>query len=161
MMAPMPEQATRACGLYRTTRTLPGHDEVGPGRLVYYHNHSEQGPPIVLLPEANTNNRWSFHRQGYLVTDADFTASLEALKPEGLYRLREHFHPDAERTVAANALVQLGYNASASPIIFFPTLRAEDNAWVFPTSGMGIPAQVYELLEPLDTRGPFRPVALH
>ncbi len=157
----MQDDAVGACGLYRTTRPLPEHDAVRPELLVYFHSHSEQGPPIILLPEANTNNRWRFRRDGFLVRDPEYVASLEALKPEGLYRTREHFHPDEGRTVGANALVQLGYNPSASPIIFFPSWRAEDNAWVFPSKGMGIPQKIYDLLEPLNTRGPFRPKPLH
>lgn len=157
----MQDDAPRSCGPYRTTRELPGHPDVGPGLLVYYHNHSKHGAPLVLLPESNTNNRWQFRREGYLVSDPDYLSSLEALKPEGLYRLREHFHPDEGRTVAANALVQLGYNASASPIIFFPTWRAEDNSLVFPSKGIGVPPMVYDLLDALDTRGPFHPKPLH
>lgn len=157
----MSDERIGSCGLYRTTRPLPGHDPVRPGLLVYYHSHSEQGPPILLLPDSNTNNRWTFHRQGYLVSDPDYVASLHPLKAEGLYRVREHFHPDEGRTVAANALVQLGYNPSAEPIVFFPTWRSSDNALVFPTKGMGIPPAIYELLEPLDTRGPFRPTPVH
>ncbi len=88
-------------------------------------------------------------------------ATLEPLLREGLYRFREHFHPDDKRVVAANTLVQLGYNRAGEPIVFFPESRDEDNALVFPTRGMRITAQVYALLDPLDLRGPVTPVQIH
>lgn len=153
---------SRPCGLYRATDELREHPgAVTPSALVYFHNHSEQGPPIVVLPEANTNNKWTFGKKGYSITDPLFIERLEPLRREGLYRVREHFHPDAERVVPANALVQLGYNRAADPIIFFPRTLDGENALVFPTQGMRIPATVYELLEPLDLRGPHAPEKLH
>lgn len=151
-----------ACGLYRTTRALADRPEsVGPGLLVKFHNHSDEGPPVVLLPDHNRSNRWHFHRHSFHVRDPEFLDSLVALKPEGVYRLREHFHPDAERIVAANALVQLGYNREAEPILFFPTLDGETNSLTFPARGMKITDPVYQLLERLDLRGPHEPRKLH
>jgi hypothetical protein len=152
---------TPRCGLYRTTRALPeGSDTVAAGQLVYFHNHSDQGPPLLLLPKSNRHNRWQFHDRGHHLTDADLTG-LEPLKPEGLYRLREHFHPDDNHVVAANALVQLGYNRAAEPIIFFPRTSQTDNGVVFPSQGTRIGQAVYQLLEPLDLRGPYHPTPLH
>lgn len=153
------DEPRRGCGLYRTTRDLPGTG-LAAGMLVYFHTHSDQGPPIVLLPESNTHNRWRFQSTGHPVSAA-YIASLEPLKPEGLYRLREHFHPDSTSVVAANALVQLGYDRQADPIIFFPKPIEGENAFVFPRQGVKIPAPVYELLEPLDPRGPQRATSVH
>lgn len=153
------DQPLQPCGPYRTTRELPDA-ALTSGLLVYFHSHSDEGPPIVLLPESNTHNRWRFHPKGHLVS-ASYAATLEPLKPEGLYRLREHFHPDNARVVAANALVQLGYNREAEPLIFYPKPVEGENAIAFPSRGMKIPAAVYELLEPLDTRGPHQPTKLH
>lgn len=130
-------------------------------RLVYFHNHSEKGPPIVLLPASNTHNVWSFHDKGHLAEAPEFLGGLERLKPEGLYRLREHFHPDEARVVPKGALVQLGYNRDAKPILFFPRPVEGENAISFPSKGMGIPPRVYALLEPLDLRGPHEPKRLH
>lgn len=154
--------AARSCGIYLTATALPAHsDSVGPGLLVRFHNHSDEGPPIVLLPDHNHANRWTFHQRGFLVRDAGFLETMVELKPEGLYRLREHFHPDAGRVVAANALVQLGYNREAEPILFFPTEDRERNALAFPAQGMKVPPPVYALLEPLDLRGPVSPRQIH
>jgi len=151
-----------ACGIYLTTAPLPGHaDTVPAGRLVMFHNHSEQGSPIVLLPDHNVNNRWHFRQEGYLVDDADFLASLKPLKGEGFYYLREHFHPNQEEIVPQTQLVQLGYNMDADPIIFFPTVGTDTNTLLFPTSGMKIPEQIYALLEPLSTQGPYTPETPH
>ena len=41
-----------ACGLYRTTKPLPDHeDEIGENTLVYFHNHSDSGLPVVVAPD--------------------------------------------------------------------------------------------------------------
>lgn len=150
----------RACGLCRTTEHHREHP-IGPGILVRFHNHSSQGPPIVLLPEENLENRWKFRSSGFLIEDDSYLDTLVALLPEGLYRLREHFHPDDERIVKENSLVQLGYNRAAEPILFFPNKKSGANAVEFPQRGMKIDQNIYELLDPLDTRGPFVPQKLH
>ncbi len=151
-----------ACGLYLTTMPLAEHEDAVPaGRLVMFHNHSEQGPPIVLLPEHNVRNRWHFKKEGFLVEDTDYLQSMEPLKSEGFYHLREHFHPNQEEIVADKQLVQLGYNMEAESIIFFPAEDKDTNALIFPNSGMKIPAQIYDLLEPLTTRGPYTPETPH
>ena len=150
------------CGLYRTTEDLVEHpNSVGPNLLVYFHNHSDQGPPMVALPDANAHNRWRFKKAGFSIERRSYIDSLVPLKPEGLYRLRGHFHPDDERVVAANSLVQLGYNRAAEPILFFPKVIEGENGFVFPVQGMRVGSEIYDLLEPLDVRGPARPRKLH
>ncbi len=131
------------------------------GVLVYFHNHSTQGPPVVHPADSNRHNRWRFRASGVPITDSSYLSTLEPRKAEGFYRLRKHFHPDAGRVVAANTLVQLGYNRAGEPIIFFPNRSDDTNALVFPTEGMRIPVAVYELLEPLDLRGPVHPTPVH
>lgn len=128
---------------------------------MYFHNHSEQGPPIVVLPESNANNKWTFATKGFSISDQAFIESLQPRLREGLYRLREHFHPDDARIVPANALIQLGYDRAATPIIFFPRPLGDENALMFPSQGMKVPPKVYALLEPLDLRGPHAPSKLH
>jgi hypothetical protein len=128
---------------------------------VYFHNHSDQGTPVVLLPESNRHNRWKFQRPGLAVADDVYIDSLVLLEPEGFYRLREHFHPNDNEVVAANALVQLGYTRAADPIIFFPSRSDTGNALVFPANGMKVSDSVYELLDRLDIRGPRPPRRLH
>ena len=153
---------SKECGLYRSTLPIPaGSDAIAPPRLVYYHNHSEQGSSMVLLPDVNTDNRWTFKDKGFLVADAAFIEGLEPLKPQGLYRLREHFHPNDDQVVNTNALVQLGYNGQGDPILFFPTALSGKNGIEFPTSGMKIPPAIFELLEPLDLVGPHIPKQKH
>jgi hypothetical protein len=163
---PEPPDPSRAglpgCGLYRTTTPLPGHADAVPAEhLVYFHDHSDAGPPLLLLPAANVHNRWRFHERGHLVTDPTYPASLAPLLPEGFYRLREHFHPSEDQVVNQNALVQLGYNRAAQPILFFPVLGEHDNSLVFPSRGTRIGPTIYALLEPLDHRGPYIPGVEH
>lgn len=153
---------SKDCGLYRATQPIPAKDEViAPPRLVYFHNHSQQGGPMVLLPEVNENNRWRFSDKGFLVSNESFIEGLQPLKSQGLYRVREHFHPNREQVVDANALVQLGYNQAGDPIVFFPSSIAGQNALEFPTSGMKVPPPIYDLLEPLDLKGPYVPDIKH
>jgi hypothetical protein len=155
-------RSTRPCGLYRTTEELATENQTVPaGVLVHFHNHAGDTPPFIALPAKNTHNRWAFHHGGIPVTDAAYIDSLEPRLSEGFYRLREHFHPDEGHIVPANALVQLGYNRAADPIIFHPRASKSDNALVFPEKGTKIPPPVYELLERLDTGGPRKPTALH
>lgn len=122
------------CGLYRTTLPLTDREEqVSARRLVYFHNHSEEGPPLLLLPRENTANRWAFHDRGYLVRDADWLVTLVPLPAEGLYVLQGHFHPPGGPVVQEKTLLQLGYNVAGDPILFVPTF--EGNVIRFPASG--------------------------
>ena len=146
------------CGLYRTSLPVPGYaDRVPEGRLIFFHNHSAEGPPMILLPETNEHNRWRFHNRGYLVSDTEYLATLRPLKQEGFYRLREHFHTAGQQIVNRNALVQLGYNSRAEPILFFPEIHATQNSLVFPVRGVRISEDIYDLLDPVDVRGPHAP----
>lgn len=153
---------SKACGLYRATKPIPaGDDFIAPPRLVYYHNHSQQGGSMVVLPDSNEHNRWSFSEKGFLVDSAAFIEGLVPLKQEGFYRLREHFHPNEDEVVDKDALVQLGYNGVGEPIIFFPTTVKGENVLDFPSSGMRIPPNIYDLLEPLDLKGAYKPEHKH
>lgn len=138
---------TLPCGIYRTTLPLPGREEQVPaGRLIYFHNHSDDGAPLVLLPQANTDNRWTFHDRGYLVRDADWVSTLESLPGEGFYILRGHFHPPGGQVVHERTLLQLGYNMAGDPILFIPVLEA--NAIRFPTTGYRF--ETLDILKDLD-----------
>jgi len=150
-----------SCGLYKTTVELvrDGEVAVAEGLLVRFHNHSDEGPPIVLLPDQNTNNKWTFGPKGFLIHEDDYTDTLVALKAEGLYRAREHFHPASDQVVAKDALVQLGYNRNAESILFFPRSHESENSLVFPTTGTKVNEKIYELLEPINLRGPYVPQA--
>lgn len=151
--------AVKPCGLYRTTEPLG--EAVEAGVLVRFHNHSDDGAPVVLLPHSNKHNRWHFHGPEHHIRDAAYLETMVALKAEGYYYLREHFHPDEDHVVAERGLVQLGYNRTGEPIIFFPRVKKEENALVFPHQGVKIPPKIYALLEPLDIRGPVVPPKIH
>jgi len=123
------------CGLYKTGVSLPGHEEDVPaGRLIYFHNHSEKGPPLVLNPQSNTHNRWLFQGQGWLVEDPGFIGALEPLLSEGLYTVSgQHLHISRDEIVPERSLVQLGYNRSADTILFVG--KFEENTISFPSTG--------------------------
>lgn len=148
------------CGLFRTTEPLAGKEQwVRAGMLVYFHNHSQQGPPLVLLPSENQDNRWVFHEKGYLIREPDFSETLEALKPEGFYILEEPIYLSREEFIPEQTLVQLGYNRSADPILFLG--QFEDNAIYFPDSGLKCTGEVFDLLREVDFRLPGQDVDMH
>ena len=133
------------CGLYRTTRPL---DSVPAGRLVYFHNHGDPGAGIYL-PRDWTSNRARWHQQGFTVPDAEWTQSLEALAPEGLYRVLERFHCCEKRCRAfeENQLVQLGYNGEADALLFVPEWT--DGGLGLPERGNKIDPERVKRLAPL------------
>lgn len=137
------------CGLYRTTVAMPGKEEQVPaGRLVYFHNHSEQGPPIVLMPSKNTNNKWTFHTRGYLVESPAFVDTLAPLPREGFYVLRANLSV-GEGFLTERSLVQLGYNPKGEPILFLGE-RKENNI-SFPKRGAGFKSDsIFKELDPVN-----------
>lgn len=125
------------CGLYRTGIALPGNeDDVPAGILVSFHNHSDQGKPMVATPHANEHNRWQFHERGWAATDQSFLAALIALKPEGLYLNTHHLHVTREEIIPEKTLMQLGYNRAGDSILF--VARFEGNTIVFPSQGYSV-----------------------
>ncbi len=107
------------CGLYRTRRAVAG---IPAGQLVFFHNHGEPGPGLYL-PASWHQNRARFHSNGATLTNpAAETEALEPLPAEGFYRVEAPFHCcDRKcRLFEPNALVQLGYNAQGSAILFVP-----------------------------------------
>ena len=153
----MSETPLPPCGLYRSATAVGSLKAPG---LVYFHNHSDAGGPVILVPAHNRNNRWHFAPTPVVAPGA-VIEGLVALKREGLYVLRKHFHPDARRVVPERALVQLGYNRAADPIVFFPRNIEGHNGIGFPAEGMKIPKAVYQLLDPVDLRGPVVVHQLH
>lgn len=135
------------CGIFRTTKPLPGQaQQVPAGRLIYFHNHSQQGMPMLLLPKDNQNNRWSWNDKGYLIKDPTYPGTLVPLLAEGLYTLRATFTVDG-KSIPEKALVQLGYNQAAEPILFMG--RWEENSIQFLNRGLKAPdTSVFRDLEP-------------
>ncbi len=123
------------CGLYRTGVSLPGHEEqVAEGALIYFHNHSDKGPPLVLAPATCTGNKWTFNERGWLVEDSGFVRALVPLKPEGFYVVSgRHLHVSREEILPERTLIQLGYNRRADTILF--AARFAGNTITFPERG--------------------------
>jgi hypothetical protein len=122
------------CGLYKTTTAFPGHEEQIPaGCLVSFHNHSEQGEPILLLPSKNTHNLWTFHGHGTLTQDQGYLSTLTPLLKEGFYQLKRHLHV-GEKVLPEATLVQLGYNTKGEPILF--VAKRVENTLMFPAKGV-------------------------
>ncbi len=139
------------CGLYRTTKPLPEHEsEIPAGILVYFHNHSDSGLPVVIAPEHNIMNRWHFHGAGIPFRGLSWADSLTRMPNEGFYMLRKDLNFDGG-SWPKGTLVQLGYNRNADAILFIAQQRAQmdENDLFFSDRGVGIKPEVLAILEPL------------
>jgi hypothetical protein len=139
------------CGLYRTTKPLPDNEnEVPTGALVYFHNHSDSGLPVVIIPEHNIMNRWHFHGAGLPFRGLTWADSLVRLPAEGFYSLRKDLTFEGG-SWPKGTLVQLGYTKAGGPILFIAQQRAElqENDLYFSDRGVGVRPEVLANLEPL------------
>ena len=139
------------CGLYKTTKPLPEHEaEVPAGILVYFHNHSDSGLPVVIAPEHNVMNRWHFHGAGIPFRGLSWADSLKKIPQEGFYMLRKDLTFDGG-SWPKGTLVQLGYTRNGDPILFIAQQRAslEENDLFFSDRGVGVAENVLANLEPL------------
>ena len=122
------------CGLYATRSAI---GTVPANRLVYFHNHGEPGPGLYL-PASWVGNRARFEPRGHLLGSPDDVDQLEPLPAEGFYRVTEPFFCCEKecRRFETDALVQLGYDASARAILFLPEVVGGQVA--LPTAGTRI-----------------------
>lgn len=137
------------CGLYRTTKALPGHEEQFPaGVLVYFHNHSESGLPEIYAGDHNIHNRWHFHGPGVTFRALSWADSLARVPAEGFYTLRREMKFEGG-SWPKGAIVQLGYTRAAEPILFIAQVRSklDENDLFFSDKGVGIQRDQLALLE--------------
>jgi hypothetical protein len=140
------------CGLYRTTKPLPEHeDEFPTGTLVYFHNHSDSGLPVVVLPDHNVMNQWHFHGGGTPFRGLSWADSLVRMPDQGFYSLRKSLEFDGG-SWPKGTLVQLGYTKAGDPILFIAQQRGamEENDLFFADRGVGIARERLSILEPLN-----------
>ncbi|HEX7603849.1 MAG TPA: hypothetical protein VF316_19660 [Polyangiaceae bacterium] len=129
------------CGLFRTTKALPGNEEKVPANcLVYFHNHSDSNLPQVLPPDHNILNRWHFHGPGIVIRGTTWLESLDKVPEEGFYTLKRELSLEPEGKWLKNAIVQLGYTKAAEPILFIGQQRAAlaENDLFFSDKGLKI-----------------------
>lgn len=158
-----PKSLLPDCGLFRTSKPLPEHEaEVPAGILVYFHNHSDSGLPVVVVPEHNVHNRWHFHGAGIPFRGLSWADSLVKLPAEGFYMLRRALTFEGGEW-AKSALVQLGYNRNADPILFIAQVRAQlqENDLFFGDNGVGVPREQLSILEPLQVFSEPPPAGVH
>lgn len=138
------------CGLYRTTRELEG---LPAGRLVYFHDHGDPGPG-AYLPSGWHGNKARFHGRGQTLTAAQAQSGLEPLRAEGFYMVVEAFHCCEKncRRYEAGELAQLGYDGSATAILFSPQWK-EGAGLELPERGTKVEPQMLAHLSPLKVPG--------
>jgi hypothetical protein len=138
-----------ACGLYRTTKPLPEHETDFPaGTLVYFHNHSDSGLPVVIAPDHNIMNEWHFHGAGTPFRGLSWADSLVKMLDQGYYTLRKQLDFDGG-SWPKGALVQLGYNRTGDAILFIAQKRAQrnENGLYFSDRGVPLGRERLSLLE--------------
>jgi hypothetical protein len=140
-----------SCGLYRTTKPLPEHEAEFPaGSLVYFHNHSDSGLPVVIAPDHNIMNEWHFHGAGTPFRGLSWADSLVKLPEQGFYSLRKQLDLEGGAW-PKGALVQLGYTREGEALLFIAQKRAQrdDNSLWFADRGARLPQDRLSMLEPL------------
>jgi hypothetical protein len=158
-----PKSLLPDCGLCRTTKPLPEHEgEVPAAVLVYFHNHSDSGLPVVIMPDHNVHNRWHFHGAGIPFRGLSWADSLVKLPAEGFYMLRRAF-PFEGGEWPKGALVQLGYTRNGDPILFIAQARAqlEENDLFFSNNGVGMTREQLAMLEPVHVFVEPAPAGVH
>jgi hypothetical protein len=139
------------CGLYRTTKPLPEHEDLFPaGQLVYFHNHSDSGLPVVLAPDHNVMNQWHFHGAGTQFRGLSWADSLVKMPEQGYYFLKKQLDFDGG-SWPKGALVQLGYTKTGEPILFIAQSRAarQDNNLWFSDRGVPLAREKLPFIEPV------------
>jgi hypothetical protein len=133
------------CGLYRTTAAL---GEIPAGRLVSFHNHGDRGPG-VFLPTGWLHHRAHFTDAGLAIPSMSWARTLDALAPEGVYRVREPFFCCEKRcrTFERDLLVQLGYTPEAAPVIV--VFEPRDGGLALPEQGNIVTRADLACLSPL------------
>jgi hypothetical protein len=127
------------CGLYRTSKPLPEHEDAFPtGSLVYFHNHSDSGLPVVIAPDHNIMNEWHFHGAGTPFRGLSWADSLIKMPEQGYYSLRKQLDFEGG-SWPKGTLVQLGYTKTGDAILFIgqkKSQRADNTLWF---SDRGVP----------------------
>jgi hypothetical protein len=137
------------CGLYRTSKALPENEErIAAGVLVYFHNHSDSGLPVVMLPDHNVLNRWHFHGAGIPFRGLAWADSLIKLPNEGFYVLRKALEFEGA-SWPKSTLVQLGYTKTGDAILFVAQQRSQldENDLFFAERGVSVRREQLALLE--------------
>jgi len=140
-----------SCGLYRTTKPLPEHEAAFPaGSVVYFHNHSDSGLPVVIAPDHNIMNEWHFHGAGTPFRGLSWADSLVKMLDQGFYFLRKQLDFDGG-SWPKGALVQLGYNREGDAILFIAQKRAQraENNLYFSDRGVPLARERLSILEPV------------
>lgn len=137
------------CGLYRTTASL---GDIPAGRLVSFHSHGDRGPG-VFLPTGWIHHRAQFSSVGAAIPSPGWSRTLDRLRPEGVYRVREEFHCCERqcRLFERDLLVQLAYTPEAAPVVL--VLSLHDGALVLPPQGNVVDRATVSRLSPLQVAG--------
>jgi len=136
-------------GLYRTTTSMPGHEDVFPsGVLVYVGQPQNGGVKFVVRPGQNRRNRWFWGEPTTPLRSPTWARTLKSLPPEGFYTLPESVDFENGGRWLKNAIVQLGYNDKAQGILFVAEWRedTDDNALHFSDRGLLIEDRLLERL---------------
>lgn len=123
-------------GLYRTIFPHPKNPQQVPARtLVFFSPTSDQGPPIVLLPNERRGNLWTISQQGFLTDDESWCRTMVALPPQGYYTLTRDIVFAAGQTLPEGLLVLFSYSRAGEGVVF-PGVTTPENAIAFARDGI-------------------------
>ena len=141
-----------AAGLFRTTLPHPNNPQAVRERmLVYFSPKSDQGPPIVLLPERQQGQIWSFGTKGVLVEDHAWAQSLVALRPQGYYTLAGDLIVGPGQRLPDGLLVLLTYTRAGEPVIH-AGVRTPDSVIAFAREALALSDLQLDSLVPANFR---------
>lgn len=144
------ERNLPAAGMYRTLYPHPENAQAVPARtLTYFSPTSDQGPPVVLIPDSRTGRVWNFGKQGVLTKDEAWLQTLVPLEPQGYYMLRRELVIGAGQKLPVGLLVFLSYSPQGEPTIY-PGVSVKDQNIAFALDAIPISDLQLNALSPLD-----------
>lgn len=136
-------------GLYRTLYPHPENPQAVPARrLVYFSPTSDQGPPVVLVPDGREGRIWNFGKKGVLTTDESWLQTLMPLPAQGYYAVTRPLTFSPGQQLPKELLVFLGYDANGN-VAVFPGVAVQDQNIVFAADPIALSDLQLEGLRPM------------
>lgn len=141
-----------AAGLYRTVFPHPTNAQAIPARtLTYFSPVSDQGPPVLLIPDSRDGRVWNFGKQGVLTEDAEWLSTLVPLKAQGYYTVNREIVFAAGQKLPVGLLVFLSYNQQGEAAIF-PGVTLKEQNIAFAMDAILISDLQLDALSPVEFR---------
>lgn len=146
----MSDEKLPEAGLYRTMFPHPTNADAIPARrLTYFSPVSDQGPPVLLIPDGREGRLWNFGKQGVLTEDAEWLSTLVPLKAQGYYSLNREVLFSAGQKLPPGLLVFLGYTQEGDAVVF-PGVTMKDQNIAFAMDAIPLSDLQLDALTPVE-----------